>query len=122
SVQHSEVYPLQSLREQNNAWQALVGERTRALHESQAFYRMLTEDAEDVHWRMDSHFIITYISPADERLRGFPADEVIGRPVFELLTDEASVRVREVLNASLLDEPGAGSTQFRTFEIQQRCK
>ena len=122
SVQHSEVYPLQSLREQNNALQALVVERTRALHESQAFYRMLTEDAEDVHWRMDSHFIMTYISPADERLRGFPADEVIGRPVFELLTDEASARVRAVLNASLLDGSGAGSTQFRTFEIQQRCK
>ena len=117
-----EVFPLKSLQEQNRALQALVTERTQALHESQAFYRMLTEDAEDVHWRMDRDFIITYISPADERLRGFRADEVVGRPVFELLTDEASALLTEVLSPSALNGPPKGPTGFRKFEMQQRCK
>lgn len=122
SAQDDEVYPLKSLREQNIALQALVNERTRQLNESQAFYRMLTEDAEDVHWRMDRDFILTYISPADERLRGFRADEVVGHSLFELLTEEASARVREALNPDALDDPSAGPTGFRKFEMQQLCK
>ncbi len=55
-----EVYPIRSLQQQNRALQALVAERTRELQESQAFYRLLTEDAEDVHWQMDRDFIVTY--------------------------------------------------------------
>ncbi len=80
SAQDGEVYPLKSLQEQNSALQALVDERPQELHESQALYRMLTEDAQDVLWKTDSRLVITYISPADERLRGFRADEVVGLP------------------------------------------
>lgn len=117
-----EVYPLSSLQEQNLALQALVAERTRALHESHALYRMLTEDAEDVHWQMDRDLIITYISPADERMRGFRADEVVGRPVFDLLTDEARALLRDALNSSAINGPSPGRTEFRKFEMQQLCK
>ena len=121
-TQDDEVFPVKSLQAENIALQALVAERTRELHESQAFYRMLTEDAEDVHWRMDRNFIVTYISPADERLRGFRADEVVGRPLFELLTEEACDLVREMFNPGALDDPSARPTEFRKFEMQQRCK
>ncbi len=122
STSEDEVYPIKSLREQNRALQALVQERTQALNESQAFYRMLTEDAEDVHWRMDRHFIITYISPADERMRGFRADEVLGRPVFEQLTEEGGALVRDRLSPNALKDPANGQSPFRKFEVQQRCK
>lgn len=117
-----EVFPLNSLQEQNRALQALVTERTRALHESQAFYRMLTEDAEDVHWRMDRDFIITYISPADGRLRGFNADEVVGHSVFELLTEESGGLLREVLNPKAFSSLPLGQTSSQKIEVQQRCK
>ncbi|MFZ7310866.1 diguanylate cyclase domain-containing protein [Comamonas jiangduensis] len=117
-----EVYPIRSLQQQNRALQALVAERTRELQESQAFYRLLTEDAEDVHWQMDRDFIVTYISPADERLRGFQAAEVVGRPVFELLTEEAGALVRHAINLSAKKALPAGPTSFRKFEIQQLCK
>lgn len=95
-----EVYPLKSVMEENRTLQALVAERTRSLRESQAFYRMLAEDAEDVHWQMDCDLVMTYVSPADERLRGFRADEVVGHSVFELLTEEAGAQLRKVLNPS----------------------
>jgi PAS domain-containing protein len=94
SAQDGEVYPLKSLEEQNSALQALVAERTQALDESQALYRLLTEDTQDVLWRTDSQLIVTYISPADERLRGFRADEVVGHSVFEMFTDEGVELVR----------------------------
>ena len=85
-VQDGEVYPLKSLREKNQMLEALVEERTQALQESDALYRLLIEDTRDVLWKADCHLLITYISPADERLRGFKASEVVGHHVLELFT------------------------------------
>jgi len=48
----------------------------------------LTEEVRDVIWRTDKDLNITYISPADERLRGYKASEVIGHSVFEMFTPE----------------------------------
>ncbi len=84
-AQEGEVYPLKSLRERNSALTALVEERTQALHKSEALYRQLTEDTLDVHWKTDANLYITYISPSDEHLRGFKAEEVVGRHIFERL-------------------------------------
>ena len=70
-----EVYPLASLQERNEALEALVQERTRQLTESQTLYKLLTDDTLDVLWKADRNLVITYVSPADERLRGFRADE-----------------------------------------------
>lgn len=117
-----EVFPLHSLQEQNRALQALVTERTRALHESQAFFRMLTEDTEDVHWRMDRDGIITYVSPADERMRGFRADEVVGHSVFEVLSEASGALIQEVLNDGAAGALPPGPTGSRNLEVQQRCK
>ncbi len=122
SAQDSEVYPLASLQEQNNALQALVDERTQALHESQAHYRLLMEDARDVLWRADARLNIIYISPADERLRGFPADEVIGRHVFDMFTPEGVALVKDLLKRRALGGESATPGEFLTFEAQHRCK
>jgi len=121
-AQEDEIYPLKSLQEQNITLKSMVAERTRELHENQAFYRMLTEDAVDVLWRMDRSYTLTYISPADERLRGFRADEVVGRPVFEMLTEAAGARVRAALQDGAPDDSSAGANQFSKLELEFRCK
>ena len=54
----------------------------------ETYYRELTEDVLDVVWKADKELRITYISPSDERLRGYKAEEVIGRYVFEMFTQE----------------------------------
>lgn len=119
---NDEVFPLNSLQEQNRALQALVVERTQALNESQAFYRMLTEDTEDVHWRMDRNGVITYVSPADERLRGFRADEVVGHSVFEVLTEASGAQLKDVLNSCATAALPPGPSGSRKLEVQQHCK
>lgn len=121
-VQDGEVYPLKSLRERNRALEALVEERTRALHESEALYRLLTEDTMDVLWKTDSNFFITYISPADERLRGYKAEEIIGRHVFELFTDEGIAIVTEAMRKRREAEQAGTRLGFLTFEAPHRCK
>lgn len=122
SAQDGEVFPLKSLQEQNSALQALVAERTQALHDSQALYRLLTEDEQDVLWRTDARLIVTYISPADERLRGFRADEVLGHHVFDMFTDEGIALVKDMIERRALEEAAGTPVGFLNFQVQHRCK
>ena len=101
---------------------ALVAERTQALQESQALYRLLIEDAQDVLWRTDSRLIVTYISPADERLRGFRADEVLGHSVFEMFTDEGVELVKGMLRRRAIEDTAGSSGGFLRFQVEHRCK
>jgi diguanylate cyclase (GGDEF)-like protein/PAS domain S-box-containing protein len=121
-VQDGEVYPLNSLQERNRELEAMVAERTRELNEREAFYRLLTEDTMDVLWRADSDFHITYISPSDERLRGYKADEVLGHHVFELFNDEGVAIVTEAMRKRQDTEQDGKQLGFVSFEAPHRCK
>ena len=73
-----------------------ITERKRteeALRANEALLRLVTEDVLDVVWKTDRDLRFTYISPADERLRGYRADEVIGHHVFEMFTAEGITAV-----------------------------
>lgn len=121
-VQEGEVYPLKSLQERNTALEALVAARTQALHESQALYRLLTEDTLDVLWKTDRNLCLTYISPSDERLRGYKAEEVVGHHVFDLFTDEGVAAVKKLMRDSQASGEPASQAGFLTFQVQHRCK
>ena len=108
NAQDGEVYPLQSLQEQNSALQAL--------------YRLLTEDAQDVLWRTDSRLVLTYISPADEKLRGFRSDEVVGHSVFEMFTDEGVEVIKSMLRLRAMEDAAGGAERFLRFQVEHRCK
>lgn len=121
-VQDGEVYPMKSLLQKNKALEALVLERTRALHESEALYRELTEDTRDVLWKVDRNLMITYISPADQRLRGFDASEVVGQHVFSLFTAEGAEQVKAVLEGKGQPREVGSGRSFVSFEAPHRCK
>ena len=121
-VQDGEVYPMKSLLQKNRALEALVEERTQALHDSEALYRLLTEDTRDVLWKVDRDLTITYISPADERLRGFKASEVVGRHVFSLFTDAGAEQVQAVLAANSRGREPGSKQPFVSFEAPHRCQ
>ncbi len=121
-VQDGEVYPLAGLLERNKALEALVAERTEALHASEALYRSLAEDTQDVLWRTDSRLLVTYISPSDERLRGFKAHEVLGHHAFEMFTEAGVAQVKALMHQSQQDRTAGNPDQFASFEVQHRCK
>lgn len=149
-VREGEVYPMKELVDRNEFLEKLVSERTmqlseaneilqktneklareiakhqkteKALFQSEAHYRLLTENATDVVWRVDSDYRFTYISPADERLRGFSADEVIGRHVFELFDEEGVASLKKIARQRQEDEQRGKITETKTFEAQHRCK
>ena len=102
-----------------------ITERKRteeALREDEALFRLLTEDVLDVIWKADRDLHFTYISPADEHLRGYRADEVIGHHVFEMFTEEGVALVKEILRQKPGDEQHGARAAFRNFEVQHRCK
>ena len=122
-VRAGEVYPLGELHDRNLALEALVTQRTQELRESEALYRFLTEEALDVVWKTDRDLFITYISPADERLRGFKAEEVIGQHVFELFTEDGVATVQALIKKRQEETPSAGAaSDSLTFYAQHRTK
>ncbi|MDP3538965.1 MAG: PAS domain S-box protein [Azonexus sp.] len=92
------------------------------LQRSEAHYRLLTEDIRDVVWKMDRNFRFTYISPSDERLRGFRADEVIGHHVFELFNEEGIASVTKLMQQRQESEQRGIPIGSVTFEVPHRCK
>ena len=94
----------------------------KALRESESHFRLMTENVVDVVWKLDHNYCFTYISPADEKQRGYRADEVIGHHVFEIFDEEGITAIK---NASLQrrDAQDRGVPLANvTFEARHRCK
>ena len=92
------------------------------LRQSEAHYRLLTEGVADVVWRTDAGNRFTYISPADQRLRGYTADEVIGHHVFEMFNDAGVAMIKEKMRERAERERAGIRTDLVTFEAQHLCK
>ncbi len=92
------------------------------IRDSEAHFRLLTEDVADVVWKTDRALCISYISPADQRLRGYTAKEVIGHHFFDMLTDESAVVAADVLRQMQMTGMRAGEGGFATFEAQYTCR
>lgn len=95
---------------------------SKKLRESESLYRRLTEDVTDVIWKTDAELNVVYISPADERLRGFKADEVIGHHIFEMFTPEGINVILEKMQQRQESEKKGINTDFVTFDVQHKCK
>jgi PAS domain S-box-containing protein len=92
------------------------------LQASKTLYRELTEDMIDVIWKADQNLFITYISPSDERLRGFRADEVIGHHTFEMFTDEGIALITKKMQERKEAEAKGIDLIPTPLEVQYRCK
>lgn len=117
-----EIYPLSSLEIKNDMLRTLVAERTQELHQNQELCRLLMEDTRDVLWMTDAQLQILYISPADERLRGFRADEVVGQNVFDMFTEEGVALVKGLIEQRAYSGSSVTPEGFLTFEVEHRCK
>lgn len=92
------------------------------LKTSETLYRELTEDVTDVIWKADSNHILTYISPCVEEKLGFRPDELVGRHVFEMFTDEGIALVMERIKQRKENKEEAINDVYSIFEVQHKCK
>ena len=92
------------------------------IRESEAKYRFMTENIQDVHWQLTPALNFTYISPADELLRGFQADEVIGKKLWDFIPVYGIPEVKKVTDAQYEIQNGASRLDVTTFETELLCK
>ena len=149
-VGEGEVYPLKKLEESNRILEELVATRTQqlskvnatlqqvneqlakeitdrqksdeALQKSEEHFRLIAENVSDVVWKLDRDYHFTYISPSDERLRGYSADEVIGRHVFDFFDEDGIATAKEFTYQRRQNELQGIQTGNVMFEARHRRK
>lgn len=67
------------------------------LRQSEARFRLMAENVNDVLWISDRNQNLTYVSPSVAKLRGFSPDEVLRQPLVEILTPESLERVQAIV-------------------------
>lgn len=92
------------------------------LRSSEAHFRMLAENMADIVWKTDARMRFTYISSADQKLRGFARDEVIGTTVRDNLTPQGQALFDKAVqqNAGMNLQPKNG--QVQKYEWPMRHK
>jgi diguanylate cyclase (GGDEF)-like protein/PAS domain S-box-containing protein len=92
------------------------------LRENEQKYRFLTENSADVIWHINNGYRVDYISPADETIRGYKREEIIGQPIWNFFNPAGIKLVREKMEHHRQDEQDGKKKKSTRFEIQQKCK
>lgn len=93
-----------------------------ALRESEEKYRFMTENSSDILWHLNREYRFDYISPADERLRGFKQEEVIGTSIWNLFKPEGVEQVRQIHANHLNNNRNSSHVGTMRYELEQICK
>lgn len=92
------------------------------LQKNEEKFRIITENSTDILWQLDSNFIVTYISPADERIRGFKNEESLGSSLFSVLKPEGIETVKAA-NKGRIDKLANGIVSPPAiYELEKLCK
>lgn len=91
------------------------------IRESEAHFRLLIEDSTYIVWKLDRRSRYIYISPVDEKLRGFSADEVLGSHIFDQLTPESVELLKSMRNEWRNLHLNSKSDSI-SLNLQQKCK
>lgn len=89
-------------------------EANKALAESEASYRGLTESIEDPFYAMDSDLKYIYWNKASEVLTGILAKDAIGKSIYELFPDVKDTKIGQFFIESLkTQQPGRLESAFK---------
>lgn len=92
------------------------------LQKSEEKFRIITENSSDIIWHLDSNFLLTYISPADERIRGFKKEEMIGKSLFSILKPEGIEMLKEANKKRMFNLSQDIRSVPAIYELEELCK
>jgi PAS domain S-box-containing protein len=85
-----------------------------ALKKSEEKYRELVENINDVIFSTDKNGVITFISPAVERILGFSQGDVVGKPFTDFIFGEDLERIRAAFSTTLAGELSPSEYRMKT--------
>ena len=102
-------------------------ERSRmadALQKSQALYRLIAENSNDLIWVMEYPFLTcSYVSPSAERLRGWTAEEILQQRLEDMVSSDSVRLVNKTLKECLQRiREGDLMGRFFTLELEHLHK
>jgi len=92
------------------------------LRSSEEHFRMLAEKMADIVWRADAAMRLTYVNGADQIMRGFTREEVIGTMFRDNLTPQGQQMLEEELRRYHDVEASGGSGAALNYELPMRHK
>ncbi|NJK93734.1 MAG: PAS domain S-box protein [Bacteroidales bacterium] len=92
------------------------------IRESESKFRLMAENMKDVIWQMSKEMIFTYLSPSFYQLTGYKPSEFIGRSFWEMVNEETSRNLKEIIKEQKAKlDPEERLSSF-TFEASQYKK
>jgi len=68
------------------------------LKESEAKYRFITENSADIIFQLDKDYKVVYVNPADEKLRGYKKEEILGLSIWEFIEPKTRDQVHKMIS------------------------
>jgi diguanylate cyclase (GGDEF)-like protein/PAS domain S-box-containing protein len=90
----------------------------QALRAADLRFQLMTEQMHDVIWQMTPDLVFTFISPADQRLRGYRSGQVIGKSFLVMLTPASAATLHAAMASR--GTPAEGEAGI-ALELEQRC-
>lgn len=91
----------------------------RALRESEERYRIIAEHSSDMIRILDPNFHFTYLSPSNERVLGYPSNELIGKKAIDFIHSDDIQKARSALEQILTyQKPVSEIVRYRTADKQ----
>jgi PAS domain S-box-containing protein len=94
------------------------------LRESEARYRLISENTADVIWALDYKTgKFTYVSPSVQKLRGYTPEEVLNQTMAEALTTDSMEAVARLIQERISKRKSGDTSRIITTNlVDQPCK
>jgi len=99
-----------------------LNQKNLELQKSEEKFRIITENSSDIIWHLDKDLKLTYISAADERIRGYKKEEVIGEYIWSILKPEGIKLLKGANNKRLVNEVKGVRSIPAIYEVEEICK
>jgi diguanylate cyclase (GGDEF)-like protein/PAS domain S-box-containing protein len=85
-------------------------------------YKYIIENIKDIIWEMNKDFVFTFTSPNVKVMTGYEVEEVVGRKITDLLTEESKKYFYDQVNEHLNNRINGTTEKSLLHDVQFICK